>query len=129
MQQPPYAEAVTRTEPTGIPGAVLRDCPQGHPNPCGHRHCGECGALLVGTGPPMWSSLGEAVTVIRHPAHLHRTLLTTVIVGTVLFCINQLDVVLAGEATAAVWAKGGLTFAVPFAVSNIGILIATHRRR
>lgn len=77
----------------------------------------------------MWSNLVEAITVMRHPAHLQRTVLTTVIVGTVLFCINQLDVVLAGEATAVVWAKGGLTFAVPFAVSNVGILIATHRRR
>ena len=77
----------------------------------------------------MWTGPGEAVVVIRHPPHLRRTLLTTVIVGTVLFCINQLDVVLAGDATATVWVKSALTFAVPFAVSNVGILIATHRRQ
>jgi hypothetical protein len=50
----------------------------------------------------MWTGPGEAVAVIRHPPHLRRTLLTTVIVGTVLFCIDQLDVVLAGDATATV---------------------------
>jgi hypothetical protein len=48
-------------------------------------------------------------------------------VGTVLFCINQLDVVLRGQATALVWFKTGLTYVVPFVSSNIGILIATHR--
>lgn len=64
---------------------------------------------------------------MRYPPHLRRTLLTTVIVGTLLFCINQLDVVLAGDATGAVWFKSALTYVVPFAVSNVGILIATRR--
>ena len=50
-------------------------------------------------------------------------------VGTILFAINQLDVVLRGQATTAVWLKCGLTFLVPFCVSNYGIAIATHRRR
>ena len=75
----------------------------------------------------MRSNAVEAISVIRHWPHLRRTLLTTLIVGTILFCINQLDVVLAGEATRAVWLKGALTYVVPFAVSNVGILIATHR--
>ncbi|MGK2930581.1 MAG: nitrate/nitrite transporter NrtS [Acidimicrobiales bacterium] len=109
-------------------GTALRACPQGHPNPCGHPHCGECGELLAGVPPPMWSRPTEALTVIGHRPHLRRTLLTTAIVGTLLFCINQLDVVLAGDASASVWLKGALTFAVPFVVSNVGILIATHRR-
>ncbi|MDZ7675324.1 MAG: nitrate/nitrite transporter NrtS [Acidimicrobiales bacterium] len=119
-----------RDEPTGRGGGtVARDCSQGHANPCGHPYCGECGEQLIGPSPPEWTGPAEALTVIRHPPHLRRTLLTTVIVGTVLFCINQLDVVLAGDATATVWFKSALTFAVPFAVSNAGILIATHRRR
>jgi hypothetical protein len=49
------------------------------------------------------------------------------IVGTILFSINQLDVVLAGRATLGVWLKGGLTYLVPFCVSNWGILVATRR--
>lgn len=77
----------------------------------------------------MWTDARGAIAVVRHPSHLRRTLLTTAIVGTLLFCINQLDVVLAGDATATVWAKSALTFAVPFAVSNVGILIATRRQR
>lgn len=92
-------------------------------------YCGECGERLLGTRPPTWSSPAEMVAVVGHPPHLRRTLLTTAIVGTVLFCINQLDVVLAGDASTTVWFKSALTYLVPFAVSNIGILIATHRRR
>lgn len=114
-----------RTAPAA--GTRGRDCPKGHPNPCGHSHCGECGEQLTGTPPPTWSDAAEALAVIRHPPHLRRTLVTTVVVGTVLFGINQLDVVLAGDATGMLWFKSALTYAVPFVVSNIGILIATHR--
>jgi len=42
--------------------------------------------------------------------------------------INQLDVVVSGHATPAVWLKIGLTYLVPFMVSNYGILVATHGR-
>jgi hypothetical protein len=77
----------------------------------------------------VWSGPAEAWAVVRHPPHLRRTLLTTAIVGTLLFCINQLDVVLAGDATPTVWFKTALPYVVPFAVSNVGILIATHRGR
>ena len=50
------------------------------------------------------------------------------IVGSVLFAINQLDVVVRGNATAATWIKGGITYLVPFVVSNLGILTATHQK-
>jgi hypothetical protein len=112
---------------TGQGATGPRNCSRGHPNPIGHHYCGECGEQLTGTAPPMWSSAAEAIIVVRHPPHLLRTSLTAVIVGSLLFVINQLDVVLAGDATAAVWFKGALTYVVPFAVSNVGILIATHR--
>lgn len=65
--------------------------------------------------------------VVAYRPHLRRTVLTALVVGTVLFAINQLNVVLAGHATGTVWLKTGLTYCVPFVVSNIGILIATHR--
>jgi hypothetical protein len=48
-------------------------------------------------------------------------------VGTILFAINQLNVVIDGHATTLVWTKAAVTYLVPFAVSNIGILIAAHR--
>lgn len=53
---------------------------------------------------------------------------TALIVGTILFAINQLDVVLTGHATATTWVKIGMTYIVPFCVSNVGLLIGCRRR-
>jgi hypothetical protein len=54
--------------------------------------------------------------------HLRRTLRIALAVGLVLTAINQLDVILRGEATVATWVKTGLNFCVPFVVSNLGLL-------
>ena len=51
-----------------------------------------------------------------------------VVVGTVLFCINQLDVVLRGDAGTVVWVKSAVTYVVPFFVSCAGVLVTTRRR-
>ena len=75
-----------------------------------------------------WRGWRQAVLVVVWPLHLKRTLFTALVVGTILFAINQLNVVLDGHATAVVWLKTGVTYLVPFAVSNVGILIATRRR-
>jgi fatty-acid desaturase len=75
-----------------------------------------------------WRGWREAVRVMLRPVCLSRTVATALVVGTILFCINQLNVVLDGHADAAVWVKTGVTYLVPFAVSNVGILIGTHRR-
>jgi hypothetical protein len=77
---------------------------------------------------PGWSTAREAAVVVARREHLRRTLLTAAIVGTVLFAINQLDVVLSGRATWATWVKGGVTYLVPFAVANVGVLIGTRGR-
>jgi hypothetical protein len=76
---------------------------------------------------PTWSSWAEAVRVVCYPAHLRKTVAVAAVVGTVLFAINHLDVVVRGQANAVVWLKMALTYLVPFTVSNYGILIATHR--
>ena len=76
---------------------------------------------------PAWSTAAEAWQVVAHRPHLRRTLLTAVIVGTVLFAINQLDVVLSGAATTATWVKAAITYLVPFAVANVGVLVASRR--
>jgi hypothetical protein len=47
-------------------------------------------------------------------------------VGTILFAINQLDVVLAGRATWVTWLKAALTYLVPFFVANYGVLVASR---
>jgi hypothetical protein len=49
------------------------------------------------------------------------------VVGVVLTFINQADVILAGDATAATWLKCGLNFLVPFVVANLGLLAGARR--
>jgi len=76
---------------------------------------------------PTWTRWPEAARVILHPPHLRKTLFTALCVGTILFAINHLDEVLRGRATPATWIKGAVTYFVPFAVSNIGVLISSRR--
>lgn len=75
---------------------------------------------------PSWTAWREAVGVVCHRPHLRSTLSIALVVGTVLFCINQLDVVVAGDANAVVWFKSAVTYVVPFAVSNAGVLVASR---
>jgi hypothetical protein len=80
--------------------------------------------------PPVrtWATFREALAVVLDRRHLWATTRIAVVVGTVLFAINQLDVVLAGDATATTWIKAAVTYLVPFTVSNLGILAATRRQ-
>jgi hypothetical protein len=80
------------------------------------------------TTPPRWKRWSEIPSVMRHGPYARRTLLVAGVVGTVLFSINQLDVVLAGAATPRTWAKIALTFVVPWVVSNYGLLVASRDR-
>lgn len=76
---------------------------------------------------PTWATWREAIAVVLFRPHLRRTILTALIVGTVIFSINQLDVVLAHKASVGTFVKSSLTYLVPFSVSNYGILVGTHR--
>lgn len=49
-------------------------------------------------------------------------------VGTILSLINQSGVILAGEATSAMWARVGANYFVPFCVSNVGLLAGARRQ-
>jgi hypothetical protein len=83
---------------------------------------------LLSVESPDWSTWREALAVVLYRPHLRKTLWIAVVVGTVLFAINQLDVVLRGAATSVVWLKVALTYLVPFCVSNTGVLIASRRK-
>ncbi len=74
-----------------------------------------------------WHQPREAVAVVCHRHHLVRTVSVALVVGTILFCINQLDVVMAGDASATTWIKSAVTYLVPFFVANYGVLTATRR--
>lgn len=65
--------------------------------------------------------------MVTYRPHLRNTLVIALVVGTILFCINQLDVVLRGDADVGVWIKSAITYLVPFCVSNAGVLVASRR--
>jgi hypothetical protein len=69
---------------------------------------------------------GPRARCLRHavvyPAVFRRAIRIALVVGTLLFAINQLDVVLRGDLTPLVAAKIVLTFLVPFSVSTYSAL-------
>lgn len=67
--------------------------------------------------------------MVLYRPHLRKTISIAIVVGTLLFGINQLDVVLRGDATVAVWIKSVITYLVPFGVSNAGVLVASRVER
>ena len=77
---------------------------------------------------PTWATWREALAVVRYRPHLLKTMRVALIVGTIIFAINQLDVVLRHKATLVTYLKCAVTYLVPFCVSNYGILVATHRK-
>ena len=58
--------------------------------------------------------------------NLRRTVAVALLVGTVLFAINQLDTVIGGRATPVTWLKIALTYLVPFCVANYGLLVGVR---
>ena len=72
--------------------------------------------------------LRAALTYCARPAHLRRTIRIALVVGVVLTAINQLDVLLGGDATALTYVKCLMNFVVPFVVSNLGLLAGRAQR-
>src|SRR5919109_882712 len=67
-------------------------------------------------------SLGDALRIVFRRDHLRRTVKIALVVGTILTLINQLDILLKGQAATLTWIKVGLNYCVPFIVSNLGLL-------
>lgn len=59
--------------------------------------------------PPTWQRL-SLPRCITYPPHLRRTISTALIIGTILFVINRLNVVAVGHATTDIWIKVDLTY-------------------
>jgi hypothetical protein len=74
-----------------------------------------------------WSSPAEISVVVLAPRHLRKTLPIALVVGSAFVAMNQLGVILSGQATGLVWLKVALTYLTPLAVSNYGVLSATRR--
>ncbi len=73
-----------------------------------------------------WSRLIEIPSVCLERRNLSRCIAAALIVGSILFFINQADVVFGGRATTATWVKIGLSYLVPFLVANYGIVLASR---
>ena len=74
-----------------------------------------------------WTHASEIPAVCLDRRNLIQSIAAAAVVGTILFFINQADVVLAGRATISTWVKIGLSYLVPFVVSNYGIVLASRR--
>lgn len=84
-------------------------------------------SIQDGASPPTWSGVRDWPRCIRYRSNLRRTALTALVVGSLLFLVNHLAAVLAGQATASTWLETGLTFVVPFCVANVGLLLGSRR--
>ena len=82
--------------------------------------------------PARFAFAGGSHRCTRHgifaPSVRDRALRVALIVGVVLFAINQLDVVIRGQVTPVVIAKIVLTFLVPYTVSSYSSLQASRVR-
>jgi len=67
-------------------------------------------------------TLKNALRICFRRDHLRRTIMIALVVGTILTAINQLDVIIKGNADTLTWVKSGLNYCVPFIVSNLGLL-------
>lgn len=87
-------------------------------------HCGVCDRPVVYAFAS--AAGGRDPRCLRHaivyPRVRDRAVRVALVVGVVLFAINQLDVVLRGDISPIVVAKTVLTFAVPYVVSTYSAL-------
>jgi hypothetical protein len=67
-------------------------------------------------------TLRDALRICFQRVHLRRTIIIALVVGTILTLINQLDVIIRGNAETLTWVKCSLNYCVPFIVSNLGLL-------
>lgn len=94
--------------------------------------CATCSRTLhEGRAFTFASPRGEAtkclICALRHWPMLKRSLLTTLVVGTILTLLNQGDIILAGSWELHLYWKVPLTYCVPFLVTTWGAL--TNGRR
>ena len=86
------------------------------------------GRTLSGSGRARrtWSRARDIPGVCLERRNLSQSVGAAVVVGTILFFINQADVVFSGRATTATWIRIGLSYLVPLLVSNYGVVIGSR---
>jgi hypothetical protein len=90
----------------------------------GARSCARChGEVAVRRGFAVGGELRCLRCTLLRPALLRRSLLTSLVVGSVLTAINQGNLLLDGSFPANLYWKVPLTYSVPFCVATWGALI------
>ena len=94
---------------------------------CDVSGCGRAARYQFGADPQTYQRRCMRHGLLYWPI-VSRAARVALLVGTVLFVINQSDVVLRGDITALVVAKIVLTYLVPFSVSTYSALAANRLR-
>ena len=91
--------------------------------------CQRCGRSIAGRGSYTFRPRGGAPgttkcfpCAVQHRPMLKRSLVASVVVGTILTALNQGDAIIAGQLTGALAWKIPLTYCVPFLVATYGAL-------
>jgi hypothetical protein len=77
---------------------------------------------------PSWTTPTEAFGLFCRGVTFRTAAPVAVLVGTVLSLVNQLHVVVDGDATWATWVRVAVNYAVPYAVASVGFLSACRTR-
>lgn len=78
----------------------------------------------TGNATPSWTTARQAVGLFCRGATLRTAAPIAIIVGTVLSLVNQLHVIIDGDATWATWVRVAVNYTVPYIVASIGFLSA-----
>jgi hypothetical protein len=94
----------------------------------GSKHDPDDGIGRVSGSVPSWTTLPQAFGLFCRGATFRTAAPVAIIVGTVLSLVNQLQVVVDGDATWATWVRIVVNYAVPYAVASVGFLSACRAR-
>src|SRR5256885_6575635 len=68
-----------------------------------------------------WRTWRQASAIVLARRQLRRTVTLALIIGSVFVAMNQLSIILAGNADTIIWLKVAMTYLTPLFVSNFGV--------
>jgi hypothetical protein len=77
---------------------------------------------------PSWTTPRQGFSLFCRGATFATAAPVAAVVGTLLSLVNQLHVVVDGDATWATWARVAVNYLVPYTVASIGVLAACRTR-
>jgi hypothetical protein len=77
---------------------------------------------------PKWRTWREGIALIVAGITFRTCIKVSLVVGTLLSVVNQGQIILEGEATAATWVRVVINFVIPYVVASVGY-IAPFRSR